>query len=94
MSLTIKILILVILPVTISCNGLQHDNKELAKRILTDKTLDSVYNKATDLLKNGFAAGDGYPQLWICDLNTFIYTSCDVYDTQIIRQNLLTFFKL
>jgi hypothetical protein len=89
-----KMLILVLLPVTISCDGLKNDNKELATRILTDKTLDSVYAKAADLLKKGFSAGDGYPQVWIRDLNTFIETSCDVYDTQIIRQNLLTFFNL
>jgi hypothetical protein len=68
--------------------------KELAGLILADKTLDTVYYKASLLLKKGFAAGDGYPQVWIRDLNSFIETSIDVYDTKIIRKNLLVFFNL
>lgn len=68
--------------------------KELAQKILADKTLDTVYYKASLLLKKGFAAGDGYPQVWIRDLNSFIETSIDVYDTKIIRKNLVIFFNL
>lgn len=85
-----------LLIILLSCFTLTsgQSKKELAARILSDKTLDSVYYKASVLLKKGFAAGDGYPQVWIRDLNSFIETSCDVYDTKIIRKSLLVFFNL
>jgi hypothetical protein len=77
-----------------SCSGVQKENKELAEKILADKSLDTVYFKAASLLKKGFTAGDGYPQVWIRDLNTFIETACDVYDPIIIREKLLVFLSL
>ncbi len=67
---------------------------ELAAQIMADKKLDTVYKKATELLSKGFNAGDGYPQVWIRDFNTFIETSCKVYDRDSIRANLLTFLRL
>lgn len=79
---------------TLSCSVNRKENKELAGKILADKSLDTVYSRAAMLLKKGFNAGDGYPQVWIRDLNTFIEVSCDVYDTDIIRQNLLAFLTL
>jgi len=84
----------VLLIAVFSCSGVRKENKELAERILSDKTLDTVYFKAASLLKKGFTAGDGYPQVWIRDLNTFIETACDVYDPLIIREKLLVFLTL
>jgi hypothetical protein len=78
----------------LSCTGNVKKNKELADRIMADKALDTVYSEAAVLLKKGFTAGDGYPQVWIRDFNTFIETSCDVFDNRIIRENLLTFLRL
>ncbi len=69
-------------------------SKQLAQQILADKKLDTVYTRALALLKKGFAAGDGYPQVWIRDMNTFIETSCRVYDPTIIRENLVNFLRL
>lgn len=86
--------IVLILILTVSCSGSQKGNKQLAAEILADKSLDSVYIMASDLLKKGFNAGDGYPQVWIRDFNTFIELSCDVYDRRVIRENLLTFLRL
>lgn len=68
--------------------------RHLAQKILNDKNLDTVYAQATVLLSKGFNAGDGYPQVWIRDFNTFIQTSCKVYSRDSIRKNLLTFLKL
>src|SRR5215831_18922475 len=70
------------------------NNKTLAKKILDDKRLDTITYKAKALLSNGFNAGDGYPQVWIRDLNTFIETSLKVYNVDTIRKNLLTFLYL
>ena len=85
---------MVIFILIVSCTGTSKEDKELAARILSDTTLDTVYVKAANLLKKGFTAGDGYPQVWIRDLNTFIETACDVYDRSVIREKLLVFFTL
>jgi GH15 family glucan-1,4-alpha-glucosidase len=94
MSLLKNCIITGLVVIIVSCSGVRNENKELAKKILADKTLDTVYFKAASLLKKGFTAGDGYPQVWIRDLNTFIETACDVYDQAVIREKLLVFFTL
>ena len=70
------------------------DQHSLAEKILSDKKLDTVNVMAERLLAKGFNAGDGYPQVWIRDMNTFIETSCKVYSKDTIRKNLLTFYAL
>jgi hypothetical protein len=94
MKLLINLCFTLLILLTLSCSGKVKKNRELADRIMTDKSLDTVYSAASELLRKGFTAGDGYPQVWIRDFNTFIELSCDVYDTRIIRANLLTFLTL
>ena len=94
MKLLFKLCISLAVLLSLSCTGNEKKNKELAERILDDKSLDTVYSEAAVLLKKGFNAGDGYPQVWIRDFNTFIEASCDVFDNEIIRENLLTFLRL
>lgn len=74
--------------------GVVNGNHKLARIILNDKSLGAVYDSAAVLLGKGFNAGDGYPQVWIRDFNTFIAISCKVYSRDSIRKNLLTFLKL
>jgi len=45
-----------------------------------------------ELMKKGFYAGSGYQMVWARDLNTFIELSCEEYDLNVIRENLLMFF--
>lgn len=59
----------------------------------TDPRLDEVKQKAEALIQTGLNAGNGYAEVWIRDLNTFIEAACKVSDTQKIREALLTFFK-
>ncbi len=59
----------------------------------SDPRLAEVEKKAELLIQTGLNAGDGYAEIWIRDLNTFIETACKVSDTQKIREALLTFFK-
>ena len=82
-----------VLIVFYSFSTLNAQNK-LARTIQSDKKLDSVYDSALQLLAKGFNAGDGYPQVWIRDLNTFIETSLKVYSKDSVRNNLLNFLKL
>ncbi|WP_183578291.1 amylo-alpha-1,6-glucosidase [Mucilaginibacter sp. X5P1] len=89
-----NILLIIVLIISISTKGLAQQSHELAAQIMADKQLDTVYTKATALLSKGFNAGDGYPQVWIRDFNTFIETSCKVYSRDSIRTNLLTFIRL
>jgi glycogen debranching enzyme len=56
-------------------------------------TADSVKKMAEDLVRKGFTAGDGYGEVWIRDLNTFIELSCSVNDPAVIRKHLITFLK-
>ncbi|MEN0052621.1 MAG: amylo-alpha-1,6-glucosidase [Mucilaginibacter sp.] len=89
-----KSLITIILMACCCLKTIAQQSHGLAAQILADKDLDTVYTKATQLLSKGFNAGDGYPQVWIRDLNTFIETSCKVYSRDTIRKNLLTFLRL
>lgn len=58
-----------------------------------NRLMDEVKNKAEDLVKSGFTAGDGYGEVWIRDFNTFIEVACQVNDRELIRRHLLTFFR-
>jgi hypothetical protein len=89
-----NILLLVVLLLDVTLKGEAQEHQQLAAQIIADKSLDTVYAKAATLLSKGFNAGDGYPQVWIRDLNTFIETSCKVYSRDSIRENLLNFLRL
>ncbi|MDR2954342.1 MAG: hypothetical protein LBV43_04600 [Prevotella sp.] len=65
---------------------------ELAQKIQADERVKEVKQKAEDLIRTGLTAGDGYVEVWIRDLNTFIETACTVSDSQKVREALLTFF--
>ncbi|PUV25422.1 hypothetical protein DCO56_10515 [Sphingobacterium athyrii] len=54
---------------------------------------DAVKMKAEQLVRNGFTAGDGYGEVWIRDLNTFVTVASRVNDKELIKKHLLTFFQ-
>ncbi|MGL1890933.1 MAG: hypothetical protein OCD02_04865 [Spirochaetaceae bacterium] len=64
----------------------------LVEKIKSDNRLDDVLNRSKKILSTGFNAGDGYGEVWIRDLATFIELSCEVYAKEEIRQSLLLFF--
>ena len=55
-------------------------DKQLAHKIRTHEDFALVKNKAVEVVKSGFNAGDGYGEVWIRDYNTFIELSCEIYD--------------
>ncbi len=67
---------------------------ELASKIRMNESFEFVKNKAIEVVKSGFNAGDGYDEVWIRDYNTFIELSAVVYDPKILEKNLLIFFRL
>ncbi|RQO74326.1 hypothetical protein DBR43_02715 [Pedobacter sp. KBW06] len=54
---------------------------------------DSVKIMAEQLVQKGFTAGDGYGEVWIRDLNTFVGVAAKVNDRELIKKHLLTFFQ-
>ena len=71
----------------------ERETKMLANTILNDSRLDTVYQRAKDLVKSGFNAGTLYEEVWIRDYNTFIEVSCNELPLQQVKHNLLVFFK-
>ena len=65
--------------------------KEVIKK---DTTLQIVKSKALEVIKKGFNAGDGYAEVWIRDYTTFIDLAADVYDNDLLKENLRVFFRL
>ena len=51
-------------------------------------------NKALEIVKNGFSAGDKYEEVWIRDYNTFIELSAEVFDSEVLKEYLLVFFRM
>jgi glycogen debranching enzyme len=55
---------------------------------------DYVKEKSLEIVKTGFNAGDGYGEVWIRDYNTFIELSCEVFEKEAIKENLIVFFRM
>lgn len=87
--------LLIICVITLSgCNTSEKKiSPELAQKITTDERVSKVKQSAEDLIRTGLTAGDGYVEVWIRDLNTFIEAGCVVSDSKIIKDALITFFK-
>ncbi|KIA92076.1 hypothetical protein OC25_18495 [Pedobacter kyungheensis] len=64
-----------------------------AHQNVSPAVMNQVKTMAEALIKKGVTAGDGYGEVWIRDLNTFIELSCKVNDKSQIRKHLITFFQ-
>ncbi|OOG20292.1 hypothetical protein BWD42_02910 [Sphingobacterium sp. CZ-UAM] len=62
-------------------------------RVEIKSKADAVKTMAEQLVKKGFTAGDGYGEVWIRDLNTFVTVASTVNDKELIKKHLLTFFQ-
>jgi cellobiose phosphorylase len=77
------------------CTRKEHaDRKELQKNILENRDFAYVKQKALEVVQTGFNAGDGYGEVWIRDYNTFIELSAEVFPPEVLRENLLVFFRM
>jgi len=66
----------------------------LKDMIKTDQNFAFTKQKALEVMKTGFNAGDGYREVWIRDYNTFISLAAQVNDKSILKENLLVFFRM
>lgn len=67
---------------------------ELARKIMTDEYFAFTKQKALEIMKTGFNAGEGYREVWIRDYNTFIMLASEVYPAEELKENLLVFFRM
>lgn len=66
----------------------------LKARIQSDVYFPFVKEKALEVMKTGFNAGDGYREVWIRDYNTFIELAAAVNPKEVLKENLLVFFRM
>lgn len=76
----------------LSCGNAE--TKKLAGEIKADENMKKVTEKALEVIKTGFNAGDGYREVWIRDYNTFIELAAKVYPKEELKENLLVFFRM
>lgn len=65
----------------------------LQQSIRSSSKLTQVTEMAEKLVQSGFTAGDGYGEVWIRDLNSFVELSTKVNGQERTREALLMFFK-
>ncbi len=91
--------LLIIVSSLFSCNSNKNEKNNttadpLKEEIKNDSTLQIIKTKAIDIVKNGFNAGDGYAEVWIRDYTTFIDLAAEVYNKDLLKENLRVFFRL
>ena len=91
----IRILFFLGLSLSLVSSG-RKDNvsKDLALKIRQNSYFTYVKQKAVETVKSGFNAGDGYGEVWIRDYNTFIELSAAVFPPEVLKENLLVFFRM
>ena len=67
---------------------------DLKQKIKSNEYFAYTKQKALEVVKTGFNAGDGYGEVWIRDYNTFIELSAEVYPDSVLKENLLVFFRM
>ena len=77
-----------------SCTKKQPENQNLRHQIQSNEYFAFTKRKAIEIVKTGFNAGDGYGEVWIRDYNTFIELSSVVFEAEVLKENLLVFFKM
>ncbi|TKG97120.1 hypothetical protein EYV94_01445 [Puteibacter caeruleilacunae] len=75
-----------------ACN--QQKEQSISEKIKNEPLFSLVKDRASKIVKSGFNAGDGYGEVWIRDYNTFIELSVDVHPQEVVRENLLVFFRM
>lgn len=88
-----RLLILPVLFLMVSCNPGNPD-KGLMDLISNNEYYAFTKAKALEIVKSGFNAGDSYGEVWIRDYNTFIELSAEVFEPEVLRENILVFFRM
>jgi glycogen debranching enzyme len=68
--------------------------EDMRMNIHSNEYFDFVKKKALEVVQTGFNAGEGYGEVWIRDYNTFIELSAEVFEPEVLQENLLVFFRM
>jgi len=88
-----KVNLIFVLAILVSCNA-KKPASGLQEQIRTNEYFAFTKDKALEIVKTGFNAGDGYGEVWIRDYNTFIELSAEVFPRESLKENLRVFFRL
>ncbi len=77
-----------------ACQPKQTEKEVLAQKMENNASIEFTMNKAIEIVKTGFNAGDGYREVWIRDYNTFIELAAEVHPAEELKENLLVFFRM
>lgn len=88
----IYLAVLAVAMLAAACGQKDRMSADLAAEINEDERIDTVCARAERLVQSGLNAGDGYAEVWIRDLNTFMSIACEVSDTQRLKDALTKFF--
>ncbi len=78
----------------VACTSGSTQNNSLRSAIQSNEYFIYTKEKALEIVKTGFNAGDGYGEVWIRDYNTFIELSAEVFEPDILKENLLVFLRM
>ncbi len=79
---------------TTSCTNKTAKEDELKEKIQSNEYFKFTKEKALEVVKEGFSAGEGYDEVWIRDYNTFIELSAEVFEADVLKEYLLVFFRM
>lgn len=80
--------------ILMSCTSKQTEQRDLSKEIQSNEYFAFTKEKALAIVATGFNAGEGYGEVWIRDYNTFIELSSEVFEPNVLKENLMVFFKM
>ncbi len=83
-----------VLIILVSCKAGKTQQDEMQAKIQSNEYFKFTKEKALEVVKAGFSAGEGYDEVWIRDYNTFIELSAEVFEPEVLRENLLVFFRM
>lgn len=94
MKPTIVFYLLLVFFVSCQLRESRRSTEELAQKVRENESIAFTKQKARDVVRTGFNAGDGYREVWIRDYNTFIELAAELYDPAELKENLLVFFRM
>lgn len=85
-----------VVAISFSCSSSSEkkNNRLLAEEIRNNQYFNFTKQKALEIMKSGFNAGDGYREVWIRDYNTFIELAAAVHPAEELKENLMVFFRM
>ncbi len=89
-----KILYVFIILASAACTSRPAEQESMRDQLQSDSALVYTREKAMEIIRTGFNAGEGYEEVWIRDYNTFIELAVHAFEPSILKEQLLVFFRM